>query len=134
LTIFYQSKSLSLQTSKVFYFTPHRINQTNGGDNDGDDNGSSLDIYKCNECPKSFNTKIMLAYHSRIHTGELPFECDLCGKAFSVPHYLMTHMRSHTGEKPYKCDECGKGFAQRGGLVTHALVHSGAKPYSCEVL
>jgi uncharacterized Zn-finger protein len=87
--------------------------------------------YKCKDCHKSFGSSNMLAYHSRIHSGELPFECELCGKGFAVPHYLMIHMRSHTGEKPYKCEVCGKGFAQRGGLVTHNLVHSGDKPFEC---
>ncbi|CAG7829480.1 unnamed protein product [Allacma fusca] len=89
--------------------------------------------YKCTLCPKSFNSRSILNYHSRIHSGERPFKCNVCDKTFAQRGGLATHALVHSGEKPYHCDDCGKSFRQKYHLTQHQLIHSGLKPFSCEI-
>ena len=87
----------------------------------------------CDICKKTFKSKRILCYHTKIHTGEKPYECDICRKTFIWNGDLVNHRRTHTGEKPYKCDMCEKTFTQRSNLTTHKKIHTDEKVYSCEI-
>ena len=82
-------------------------------------------------CNKRFTQSGNLVRHSRIHSGQKPYQCCVCDRAFSRSRDLSTHVRVHPGEKPYKCHVCDKAFSQCGGLNTHMRVHTGEKPHKC---
>lgn len=85
--------------------------------------GARNRLHACSWCPKSFSTTGHLKQHTRIHTGDRPFECTWCDKAFAQCGDLKRHVRIHTGEKPFECTSCGKAFAQCGNLKKHERIH-----------
>uniref|UniRef100_A0A2K5HP76 C2H2-type domain-containing protein n=1 Tax=Colobus angolensis palliatus TaxID=336983 RepID=A0A2K5HP76_COLAP len=49
----------------------------------------------------------------------LPHQCQICKKAFIHKHRLITHSRLPSGEKPYQCDKRGKRFSHSGTYSQH---------------
>lgn len=85
--------------------------------------------FKCDYCPKTYNSQGALKMHIRTHTK--PCKCHLCGKAFSRPWLLNGHIRTHTGDKPFSCQFCHRAFADKSNLRAHLQTHSDVKKYSC---
>uniref|UniRef100_A0A0N4Z3X4 Zinc finger protein n=1 Tax=Parastrongyloides trichosuri TaxID=131310 RepID=A0A0N4Z3X4_PARTI len=75
--------------------------------------------YICKYCGKKYGYASSLYVHTRLHTGERPFQCKFCDKSFTNQGNMQVHQRVHTGEKPYKCTSCGKCYAQKVGLKIH---------------
>ena len=49
----------------------------------------------CQVCGKLFAKKFDLQQHSRIHSGEKPFQCALCFKRFTQNSNLKKHLNTH---------------------------------------
>jgi len=81
--------------------------------------------YKCiiAECNRRFSRSDELNRHTRIHTGNKPYECEVCKRRFTRSDHLTTHMRTHTGEKPFKCSHCDKSFARSDEKKRHEKIH-----------
>lgn len=90
------------------------------------------EVYICQYCGKTLQTKVGHDLHLRIHTNERPHECNICHKMFRYPMSLANHKLIHTNEKPYSCDICDLSFRQKPHLKTHQLVHQNEKKFSCQ--
>ena len=84
---------------------------------------------------KLFSWSKTLKDHSRIHTGERPYECAIWGQTFSQYSSLQKHGRVHDKKQPYKWDYdgWGKAFSQISNLIRHKRIHTGEKPYKCSI-
>ncbi|XP_050522048.1 gastrula zinc finger protein XlCGF7.1-like isoform X1 [Daktulosphaira vitifoliae] len=83
--------------------------------------------YNCNECEKTFSSKLYLNIHQKYHTNEKKFICPICKVSFSQKSNLKNHIRVHTGERPFKCELCFKTFADQSNYCRHKKIHSGKK-------
>uniref|UniRef100_A0A182T5B1 C2H2-type domain-containing protein n=1 Tax=Anopheles maculatus TaxID=74869 RepID=A0A182T5B1_9DIPT len=96
--------------------------------------------FKCEICPKTFETKVKLEKHGKTHLSnggaQQDFKCRMCDKTFRTKSTLICHEKVH-GENgvdnSFSCVECGKVFATAEKLQVHRRLHTGEKPYQCKV-
>lgn len=90
--------------------------------------------FKCNDCPKSFNSQPKLKSH-RAYSHEKILECDKCPKKFGNNSLLKTHKKLyHENPRSFKCEICQKGFNELVNLKKHERLHDRfrPKPYRCQ--
>uniref|UniRef100_A0A2A4K0L4 C2H2-type domain-containing protein n=1 Tax=Heliothis virescens TaxID=7102 RepID=A0A2A4K0L4_HELVI len=87
----------------------------------------------CRECGKGFYTVAALKIHKRVHNGDRPYKCDVCGRDFRQWSDVNYHKISiHSDQKLYKCEFCGKEFARKYSLNVHRRIHTGERNYKCD--
>lgn len=59
---------------------------------------------------------------SSVHKKLKPHICDTCGRAFAQGQQLKTHSRVHTGETPFECVKCHKKFKFYATRNSHKCV------------
>ncbi|XP_034287667.1 zinc finger protein 184-like isoform X2 [Pantherophis guttatus] len=52
-----------------------------------------------------------------------PYQCQYCGKYLSTRIILADHEKLHTGERPYKCHKCTDSFIRKHHLFRHLAIH-----------
>ena len=83
------------------------------------DSSSALSVH-CNHCTRVFKTKVHCKVHiERDHLKLRNEVCGICGKGFFAKNDLVIHSRIHTGEKPYECQSCQKRFSTTSRLLRH---------------
>ncbi|XP_011670799.2 uncharacterized protein LOC580133 [Strongylocentrotus purpuratus] len=76
--------------------------------------------------PKATTTDLVGRY-GRCEAGTLrPYKCNLCPKNFNSTHCLLEHIKIHV--KPYSCGACGLKASRKDNVAKHIeLVHGGPK-------
>ncbi|KAL6104237.1 zbtb41 [Pungitius sinensis] len=86
---------------------------------------SSKKILKCPKCDKTFDRPGKYQSHTRVHTGEKPFQCDICLQHYSTKSNLTVHKKKmHASDAPFrkkehKCPFCNKLHASKKTLAKH---------------
>uniref|UniRef100_A0A8C1FN51 Zinc finger and BTB domain-containing protein 41 n=1 Tax=Cyprinus carpio carpio TaxID=630221 RepID=A0A8C1FN51_CYPCA len=79
---------------------------------------------KCPKCDKTFDRIGKYESHTRVHTGEKPFQCDICLQCYSTKSNLTVHKKKHDTDSPvqrkeHKCPFCNKLHASKKTLSRH---------------
>ncbi|XP_051253635.1 zinc finger and BTB domain-containing protein 41 isoform X2 [Dicentrarchus labrax] len=85
---------------------------------------STKKTLKCPKCDKIFDRAGKYESHTRVHTGEKPFQCDVCLQRYSTKSNLTVHKKKHTSDAPlqkkeHKCPFCSKLHASKKTLARH---------------
>ena len=105
-----EKRQRCLYCGKQFYF-PKKIKVFEKSDCEELHAGGERFPCTYDSCSKKFHLATALRRHiSAVHKKEKTNICDKCGRAFNQPTQLKTHSRIHTGENPFECTKCLKKF------------------------
>ncbi|TRY70502.1 hypothetical protein TCAL_12363 [Tigriopus californicus] len=100
---------------------------------------STPSFYQCDECGKSFKSKVIFKGHLHSHRGTEKYKCDECDYTTHFKAVMTDHRKMHLRAKGFTkgsselvlyqtCHICGKQFAQMQGLKKHIEgFHEGIK-------
>ena len=80
-------------------------------------------LYTCPICNKSFDKRLNLKYHKRIHKKPT---CKIVNREFDHPNILAHHMKKQHVDD-YKCNICGEIKKSQSELNKHLKTHKKPK-------
>ena len=75
-----------------------------------------MDSFKCNKCPKAFDTKKKALKHENSVHDVREFICSTCEKTFVGKNNFITHAKSHIAQK---CEKCGMLISANSRLLCY---------------
>jgi hypothetical protein len=97
-------------------------------------------VFRCDQCDKSFFSRVVLKAHVRIHTRKpFSFTCSQpgCAKRYCTSEGLRLHQRNrHEADKSWTCpaEGCAKAFVRQSDLRLHILrMHAAERPHPCSI-
>ncbi|XP_073828711.1 uncharacterized protein isoform X2 [Musca autumnalis] len=89
--------------------------------NNGDALSTSLQLFVCNECNRSFANHYRLSQHKwNYHSVELKTEqCPICDRIVHSSYRLKVHMKQHAANRKYHCEWCPISFGLSIQLDSH---------------
>jgi KRAB domain-containing zinc finger protein len=82
-------------------------------------------IYRCAQCPSTYQTLSGLRYHSKTVHELRQFECHHCQSTFKAKVTLKSHMTVHFNSIVYPCNQCSEFFKTDSRLFYHQkMAHS----------
>ena len=73
----------------------------------------------CEQCNKSFVSKIGYTKHMNAHKGIYRYKCETCNKGFACSNNYKEHLSGHTGICYFQCSACRQSFRYYHQLNTH---------------
>ncbi|KAK7944831.1 hypothetical protein WMY93_000559 [Mugilogobius chulae] len=85
---------------------------------------SNKKTLQCPKCDKVFDRAAKYESHTRVHTGEKPFQCEICLQCYSTKSNLTVHKKKHdddtfSSKKEHQCPVCNKLHASKKTLAKH---------------
>ncbi|ELT97898.1 hypothetical protein CAPTEDRAFT_71961, partial [Capitella teleta] len=96
---------------------------------------SSVKMFKCSQCAKSFRQKAHLDRHIRsLHATGAQVFCEECNFGPASKKVISQHMKLHRDgtEMKFFCEQCSFITHNKSRFERHLLVHSGEKPFACD--
>ncbi|CAB4008536.1 zinc finger OZF [Paramuricea clavata] len=121
MTFHYESSRVTCNVcSKVFSSISNLRKHEKKHENRGIPIRDKRRLFKCSECPETFQTQKFLEVHRKKHVRIVPIQCNDCGEVFAQKNLLRRHQAVvHKGIRPFSCKYCDKTFTQRGNLARH---------------
>jgi KRAB domain-containing zinc finger protein len=79
-------------------------------------------IYRCVQCPSTYESKHGLDYHSKTVHELRKFECHHCQTTFTTKSSLLNHMTLHFNSIVYPCNQCSAQFFKLAAFRKHLLI------------
>lgn len=107
------------------------------------------DVFLCQQCGLSFNSKNALQQHVSNHPKppfdikkytsthrnlKILYKCKQCTFTSGTAAAFYKHKkREHSSDKAYECEECGALFKTNSQRKAHILTHTGERPFKCHL-
>ena len=138
------SSVLSYMKTKGYFICPTCCHMFDSQEKLNDHQSIHKLSFSCNDCDKTFATRMDLTLHKVSHNEEKKqlyiaqsprsVKCDKCEEKFLNLPLLESHLRKKHGLSEFPCDTCGKTFVFIQDLVKHKKYHDKGPCADCGIL
>ncbi len=91
-----------------------------------------VDMPKCLECGREFDTLGALQIHRWCHVRKRPIKCPKCPFRADSDYRLELHLHKHNEDR-FECNICKKNFKWKANLTSHMKLHIGEGLHICKI-